>query len=394
MTKTTRSVMGIVVAVLVLPEPVYAEAWIIRPSLSAEGGYDDNVRLSATNEQEVYSMRVSGEAEFGRLTERTDVRALLGIDLIQYYDEDSVPDEDNEYAGLALQHRLSELSTLRVDGSYKRDTILRSVELFDPETPGAEPGGDIDIGLTDVEVRRQRVVLNPAWRRSLSELSNLGIAYRLADVTYDEEEGTDLIDYSRHMLSAAYGRDLSEVTTGSLTLRYGTFRPDQGSDVDTYELFGGVNYKYSQILEAGLDAGAFYWERDDQDDTGWIYAVYARRKGELTELYGRLERQLYSSGTGDLVETDQLLVRLQHRFSPRTSLLMSGRVYQTEGISDFRSDRDFISFEPGLSWSITRAWTFGARYRYRWIDRQQDPDDADSSAVFATFRYTRPTELD
>lgn len=394
MMKTTRAIMGMAVAVLVLPADVYAEAWVIKPSVAAEAGYDDNVRLSATNEEDVYSTRLSGEARFGRLTPRTEVRALLGIDLIQYYDEETVPDEDNEYGGLTLQHRLSELSTIGVNGSFKRDTILRSVELFDPEIPGAEPGADVDIGLTDVEVRRRRVVINPSWRRSLSELSNLGIAYRLENAAYDEEEGTDLVDYTRHTLSADYGRELSALTRGNVTLRYGIFEPDRGGEVDTYEFFGGVNHKYTEILEAGFDAGAFYWERDNQDDTGFVYAVYAQRKGELTHLYGRLERQLYSTGTGDLVETDQFLVRLQHNFSPRTSLLMIGRVYQTDGLSGVQADRDYITFEPGMTWAISRAWSVGARYRYRWVDRQEDLDEADSSAVFATIRYTRPTELE
>ena len=112
-----------------------ADEWVIRPAAKLEQRYDDNYRLSISSPDEVYTTRVAVESKLSRLTERAEADGLVRFDFIRYSgDTEELEDENNQLLHFSSLYRTSELNRLSIAGTYKRDTLLRTVEIIvDPE---------------------------------------------------------------------------------------------------------------------------------------------------------------------------------------------------------------------------------------------------------------------
>ena len=55
---------------------------------------------------------------------------------------------------------------------------------------------DSDLGLVKRQTRRERAVLSPFWAYDLNETVNVRLDYRYADISYQNREALNLVDYS------------------------------------------------------------------------------------------------------------------------------------------------------------------------------------------------------
>lgn len=384
-------------------QTVGADAWQIQPSVSLQGSYDDNARMIAEGEKDqVFATSLIGELELSRLSEVFETRGVLRWDAIKYSgDDDRLQDRDNQLA--RLQHvTKGELHEWGLEASYRRDTLLRTVNVsFDAEDDvELEPDDDVDDVLVRRSVRRNRTVIRPNWTRDLSERWRLLTEYRYNNVAFDDIGAETLTDYTDHTVTLGTQYDLSELDIVSLAVDANRYTAD---DFDrTYESVAvrtGYSHQFSELMTGVVDVGvsrvSFDTETESGDNTGIIFNVGGSRRTALTRFTGTIGRRLYPSGSGDVIRSDELVFRMNRKLTELSGLKVRARLFENEALSRDRpeANRRFLLAEAGWNKRITRWWTVEASYRYRRQKRDIDPDNAESNAVFLSVKYTRPSDL-
>lgn len=382
-----------------LADAAFAQAWVVSPSISLSQEYEDNFRLDTDSpNDQVFTTVLSGEVEASRLTEVLDLRAFARYDAIHYEgDDDDLADKHNQFAGLGSLYR-TELGEWELDGSYRRDTVERTLNvLIDPGEVIIDPGEDIDENLSRRQVRRERILIQPAWRRSLTELTEVELAYEFNDTSYDEPEGINFTDFTEHTVTGQLFRDITQRTTLNGIVDVNFYRGDEDREFDNYALSGGIDHEFSELLQVGAELGVRFTsfetpDEEDGEETGFVGSVYGERNAESNSTRLEYRRQVLPSGAGELLETDLFTVRLNQELQPNLGFLLQGRFFRTRSdVEGSTNDRYYASIEPGLRWALTQDWSVDFFYRYEWEERDVDDDSADNHVAFISLNYVLPT---
>lgn len=378
-------------------DTVHAQAWVVTPSISLGQEYDDNFRLSTDSPTEqVYTTVLSGAVEVSRLTEIWQLRAFGQYDAIHYEgDDDDLADKHNQFAGFSSIYE-TQRGELALEGSYRRDSILRTLNFdIDPGGVIIDPADDIDIDLVQRQVRRERFVIGPAWRRNLTELTELELAYEFQDTSYDDPEGLDLIDFYEHSGAVELTRQLTPLTSISTTVGADFYRGDEEREYDNYSLAGSAEHEFSQTTRGGAGVGIRYTSFDtpneDGDEIGAIGFIFGERRTQLARYFLRYEKQLLPSGAGELIDSDIVTLRVNRELRPRLDFFLRGRFFRNRSeLEGSTADRYYFSVQPGLTWEFTRAWSLDASYRFDWEERDVDDDSANTHILFVALNYIWP----
>lgn len=395
--KSTAMGLGLLPLAVFFADTVYAQAWVVTPSISLGQEYDDNFRLSTDSPtDQVYTTVLSGAVEVSRLTEIWQLRGFGQYDAIHYEgDDDDLADKHNQFAGFSSIYE-TQRGELALEGSYRRDSILRALN-FDVDPGGVivDPGDDIDVDLVQRQIRRERFIIGPAWRRNLTELTQLELSYEFQDTSYDDPEGLDLIDFSKHTVSAGLARELSPLTSITTTAAVDFYRGDEEREYDNYSFVGGVDREFTQTTRGGAGVGFRYTSFDtpdeDGDELGVVGFLYGERRTQLGRYFLRYEKQLLPSGAGELLDSDLVTARVNRELRPRLDFFLRGRFFRNRSeLENSSADRYYFSIQPGLTWEFTRAWSLDASYRFDWEERDIDDDSANTHIVFVALNYSWP----
>lgn len=374
----------------------YAQTWEILPSLQLQMEYNNNFDLTPDAPIEGFASEIIGSLDISRLTEIWQFRGFGEVDATQY-SSDELDNTTNYFFGFASRYN-PERSDWRLDGSYKRDTLFRTLDRI-VTTQGVTPGQgeDVDVLLPQPEERqvtRELRTIKPTFGAQLSERSRIQLSYNLNDVAYSETQGTDLSDYRNHRLTLQNSYSLTE-RDALVTIAGANLYRASGVDrkYDSYGLLAGVDHRFSEQSRGGFRVGiqhtSFETPNENGDESGFLGSIFGSRKTEDTVFDATLERNLYPSGSGGMVQTDQILLRMNKELSPRLAFLLTARAFRTEsvGTRNNQNDRNYLSFEPALNWALTESWSVQASYNYVRQKEQGDPEAADSNAVFVSLNY-------
>ncbi len=383
---------------------VRAEGWIVTPALSVDERFDGNFRLDTEPKDSVWTSTLSGRVELARKTDTTELRAFGLISGLFYSGETrGLPNQSNQLAGVSGLKR-TELDAWGLNSTYTRDSVIRTVDLI------VEPGGvesdvaqDIDVDLTETPVRRARFRVSPSWRRTLTERSDFQFLYRFQDVSFEEVEGQSLTDFRDHDINGQLSYNLTDVDTLLAIADVGLFRPDNITEWNSYSLQLGAERDFSRTMSAGFTAGGRYTTikasvgglQAESDDTGFVGKVYGNMRTESARFRAALERQLLPSGSGDMLQTDQLLIDMTQGISDQFAFLMRFRAFKTKSLvlTDSSSDRTYLEVIPSLQWNLDPSWTVEASYRFARDDREDDPEAAIGNSVAVSLTYEQPRIL-
>jgi hypothetical protein len=390
--------MMCLVTVPFLADAAFAQAWVVSPEISLSQEYEDNYRLESDSPtDQVFTTVLTGSVEASRLTEIWDLRAFARYDAIHYEgDDDDLADKHNQFVGLGSLYR-TELGEWELDGSYRRDTIQRTLDiLIDPIEVIVDPGEDIDDNISRRQVRRERILLQPSWRRNLTELTEAELSYVFNDTSYDTPPEINIIDFTEHTATAQLFRDISLVTTLNATVEGNFYRGDEDREFDNYALLVGADHEFSELMSAGFALGARFTSFDtpgeDGDETGLVGLAYGERRTESSRVRFEYSRQLRPSGGGELLETDLVTLRLDQDLRPQLDFLLRGRFFRNRSdVEGSNNDRYYASFEPGLRWALTQDLSVDVFYRYEWEDRDTEDDSAENHVAFISLNYVWPT---
>lgn len=381
-----------------------AAVWLFDPTVTLSQEYDDNYRLStiSSNEDEVSTTKLSGELALKGKSERFDLKALLGLDAINYSgDDDNLDDKSNQSVRLTSSYRTTERSKFSLKGNYFRDTIVRTTQsLFlpvDDDIP-FDPDQDVDVNLVRDDVRRTRFRISPGWNYRLSESTSLGLGYTYNELSLSgEDSNSGLVESDSQKIEANIKMQVTEkdMVTGRISESY--FRPDNDRDVDTLEVTLGWVHKFSESFEMDFKVGGRDSDFDNaqkSSDSGFVGNIGATKRTGRTTYRVNIERRENPSSSGNQVEVDEIKVDIQRALTEKLTFSFGGRFFDTETTDDSNSNsnREYISFEPRLSWRFLPSWVAGAGYKYA----EEDLDDGgsgDSNGAFINISWSPPRQF-
>ncbi|MBK8161677.1 MAG: outer membrane beta-barrel protein [Gammaproteobacteria bacterium] len=389
------------VLILVLQTGVSgADEWSLTPSVQLRNQYDDNIFLSVDDPVSTWGGSLSPLIDLRKRT----TTGFLGIGarlIFNRYATDEIRDTNIQLLTISGRSA-TQLSRYNLTGSYRRDTTIATVsaapEDDDEEDGQAVDAPDVDAGLVETQVRRNRLSLRPSWTYSLARLTSLRLSYSLNSTNYSDDAGTSLEDYRRYRISAAITHRLTQGDQLSVNVGAGTYKsPDRGSETDDYSLSVGLSHNYSPLLRGNVTVGVrssttTFNDVEDDSTGGSLTASLVKKSTELTTYRFQAGRNLYPSGAGTLVLSDHLQARVLHQISPVLSFSLFANV-QKNSSPDFFSgsvDRLYYDIEPGFRYLLTRLWSIDGSYRYRWQEYEDRADSADSNAVFVAINYAWP----
>lgn len=379
----------------------WADAWQINPTLSLRQSYDDNFRLTDSKDK-VWGTNLIASVKLSRLTEDLDINGLVRLDFVKYSgDTDSISDKNNQLFSFNIDKKYA-LDQLQLKTLLRRDTLLRSVQLyFDPGEVEIEPGVGVNSAVVPRNVRRSRAIIRPSWDHKFTERLSGGLEYRYEGVTYDNiGQGEQLLDYRTHTVYARSRYALSERHQAIGTVATSKFDPDQTPTSYNVALRVGVHGQLSETQSYGLEIGPRYSRvgragESDDTDLGASALAFVELKQEVTRYRAQYEHRLRPSSNGKVLETDELILNAYHSLSPRFRLSMRTRMYGTGvlGTSSGGTVKNYLQAAPALTYVIDPDWRIRLSYRFTTIERSNQSREY-SNAGFISLNYSAKSFLD
>jgi hypothetical protein len=382
----------------------YGAEWSFRPSLQARALFVDNIYMRAEDPVSTWGGTISPMLN---LTRRTPTGAVdVGGRLIfHHYDEEAIRDTDVRLLTLSGRTR-AKRSRWNVRGFYKSDTTVTSITEVAVEDPVDETengdadeldGGIVDVDLVVVEIRRNQLRLQPSWTWAMTQRNSLRLGYRLNDVRYSGEDLLD--DYRTHGVEVALRRELSlrnNLEASVAAARYE--RPDREISSDDYTIRLNLTRDFSPLTRGRFAVGVRSTKvtRDDlrdESEGATVNIGLTRRPSPSTRYRMDLERSVRPSGSASAVFLSDLFrISATHDLTPRLSLMLRGLAFRNESLDPERTsaDRVYYSIETGFNRMMTRFWSIGGSYRYRWQKYAERADSVDSNGVYLSISYAWP----
>ncbi len=243
---------------LILSSLVWAE-FKLTPSISLREEYDDNIFLTADDEEEDFVTTITPAISLGYDTER--LRLSLDYSFIAWFYMHNA--SENEISHNAqLDSKLTVLRDflfLKVTDAYSRVTIDQRRQVVQDNR---------FVNTTD----SNRFTVNPYLEYPLSGTLKIKTGYTYENIWYKEEEGDD---EESHLANAGDIKEISPKLTASLFYSYSIHDIKTGGDINDYDsqnLTFGMNYQLTQKLSLNGSYGHAwldYKERDNYDSDTW-----------------------------------------------------------------------------------------------------------------------------
>ncbi len=368
----------------------HAEKWYFEPTINLRLGYDDNVRFTTQFEESAFSSFLNADTRFGFRTEVSDVKFGVALDARRYEGQSDL-NTDDQSISMDAAYR-AELNKFQLETDFKRDST-RTSEL-------------LTTGFVSETFRRNALSLHPSWQRTLNERTSLQLGYSYSDIDYDDKAiRRGFVDYRYDVADLGVVYNLSEKTNFQASLGMAKYEADNiFSESTSYWIQLGLIYQFTERLSGTALIGPRHTDFDFQDrfgqkesssDDGFIMDLSIAKKYETYTIEGGLSSSQTPSGSGTLLRTYNAKLKLHGALSERLNYSVGANFNRNESTSGFRNnqDRDYVVFEPRISWRATRWWKLTGSYRYRWQDRSgSDSETAVSNAIFINLHYVWPRE--
>jgi len=381
----------------------FAAEWSVTPRVHFGGQYDDNRTLSTSTTKEIAGSTITPGVSFNRVNPNSAASIGARAQFTQYSDNE-IRDTNVQYLIFNTHYRPQPQSIWRMNGSLRRDTTITTIQNVDElvdETIVDEDTGepiDTDVGLVEVEVRRNRLNVSPSWQYTWTERTSLNLSYGFSTVYYSDSQGADLVDHRTHALDTSLSRKMTKNDNLGMSLHFSQFNaPDNNTDSDNIS----VNVRYGHDFEQDLKGNFSVGYRDTTTTTettentsgGLVLNLGINKKQtRLTSYNVSIRHGISASGSGRVLQSDQLNVRLRSRLTARLSTSLDAQAFDTKTLEGdiTNADRVYYSIKPGLHWLMTRNWKINGSYRYRRQKRELASEAAESNSINVSINYTWP----
>jgi len=351
----------LVFSFLVALKPAAAYDWSNDYGADLTVGFDDNFRMSVDNEIETTSTALGLFADIQGATEISNMRLAIGL-VGTTYSETSIDDETS--------YNMS-LETARSD---ERLSSFLSIVLVSQATTESEL---LDTGFLEQDGTRDSVSVSPGLSYQVNERNSVLATLQLQDVSYDT---VSLTEYTNNSLLLSWRYQLDEMSNVSTSLQHAVYEPDDDDDTVTNNVYVNYEFRTSEATTYDFSVGYSEVERPDETEDSNDYAFGVNHQvDERNNFELELGNSYQASGEGSVREEDRLNLRWNHALSNRAQITVSSEGVKTDV-------RKYFSFRIGSSYRYSREVGLSASYRYR--ERDEDSNSADSNAVFFSMSYS------
>lgn len=403
-------VTALLLPALLAPAVGRAAEWTAEPSVKLRREYNDNLQLSIYPHKSVNGSLITPALDLGVASPRWNLGLNAEATQRRYSGEEGLGRDDSALKLTSLFR--TERSTWQLDASRIRDSAVISESV------------DADTGTVEALKERETDTVSPTWTWMYSPITQLQLALRQTDVSYEENSlNAGLYDYRYSSAGATLGKRLSELNQIFVYGGYSEYHvPITGFDSETLNLQAGITRNFSETTKGTLQAGRrqtdsftkggtpiyTYYQAGltiyriqtgvTQDSrtrsTGSVFTGSLETESESTDWNFSLSRSLEPSGSGGQVEQDQFKFAFNKRLSPLAGVNINGGALKlrTQEGNILSSDRTVYDFGPGAYWLWTREWSVGANYRFAHVKRVYENEAADSNSLNLWLTY-RPLKM-
>lgn len=369
--------------------------WSAKPSVEASVSNDDNIFLSDIAPISTRGVSVAPEVN---LSWRTASSTINFGGRLEFYRYTASEITDSNVSMLTLSgNTTAKRSKLSWNGFYKSDSTTTTITEVtntgaegDDGEPGDLDGGVVDVNLVEVVVRRNQFRLLPTWSYALTQSTAMRLGYRINDVRYSGEENSGLTDFWTQGVDASLSYRMSRrdtVDTGVSASRYEA--TDTNTTADNYSITLTLRHEFSPLLQGTITGGYRSTALLSGDTTGGVLNAGLVSRARSTSYRLNLLRDVYPSGTSDVLLSDQLRATVNHQISPVLSFYFNGLAFRNKSLDPAQtfSNRTYYSIDFGVQRSITRFWSIDGSYIYRWQEFDDAGKAGDSNAIYLSVNY-------
>lgn len=196
-----------------------------------------------------------------------------------------------------------------------------------------------------------------------------GFFVRRREFTGDTADD-DLEPSTSFGVNGGWSRQLTPLTSGSLSANARQFLPDEDDEDDTrtYSLSAGLSTRFSPRLSANGSLGLSVTEADGQVEPGLIADFgFNWRATSQTSVSASLSQTVEENTDGQIDNVISGNVGFSTALTQRSSLSTGARLSFENPVFDDNADENlFISIGPTYSYQLTENWRLNATYSLRY----------------------------
>lgn len=365
----------------------FAADWQLGASLTEEFVFDDNIRLEAGSPDAVWGLSTRPQVSVEGRSPRFDLGFNAGLDYSFFEGQDNL-DSFDQNAGINATLR-QQRGALGFSGQFQRATT-RTTEVDDTGT-----------------VLSDRVRLSfsggPSWSYRVTPANQVGLRATVTHVTFDTNALNDFNNYSG---GPFWSHQLTQKDTIELSGTYSRFERRTGLDLksDTAAGSAKLSHKFTPRLDGFMNAGGRYVRTMEDvfngvsivsrtdESAGFSAGAGLTLKSERASVTATYTRSASPSGSGRLQERDVIGLSGRYKVSPLFTANLRTTYFRQDAIDDgVDTKREFVSAEPGVTWTFHRDWDLRMSYRFRTQTLGDGGERVFSNAGLASVTWRLPT---
>ena len=319
-------------------------------------GWDSNVNLSSTDEQDSSFIKGTVIAEYSTGDRRTSYSVGLTYNPFYYIDAPEGIDEFQQSASINFGFRQRTTPRLTIS-----DNLYFAYEY----EPNYQIGASVARRTQPYIYGYNNLNVAYAWTKRFSTVTG----YTLSGIDYDQDSESGE-NYISHLFSQDFRYAFTRQTTGVLTYRYGITEYDNGfGDYTSQYFLAGVDHSFSRRTTGSFRVGAEVRDRDNGGSATNPYAEasfsHSLAKQTYVRWYGR-----YGFEDADIGNTSERTslrtgVSVQKRFTNRLAGNLGANYIFDQfegGGSDF--DDNIVEVSLGLDYNVYKNLVLNTGYSF------------------------------
>jgi len=389
-----------------------AADWQWDPEVILSGNYNTNYGLESLNAQNVSVAGTSVDASLhASVLDPTTQFDITPRVRAVYYPGETEFDANDAYVNSQFQQTWQRANFSLNELFWSQDVLQSFLPTTNIGTPLGQnsPGGDLAV--VDERIRQNLLVLSPTATFDLSPRETLEIQAGYLSVDYSQAVVNQVENFKNYSGGVGLGFAVTAQSTVTVRVNDLDLKPESGSTANTYGGEGEWRTHLSEVMQAyarlGLEHTTFgsvqYLSSVPGKSGGTSVTTTSggppvtsvsggfgiSRKFVAYDLFADFARSVSPDSVGAVVARDDLRVRLEHKFSERTSGYVGLRGINQTALGNsvgFTAQR-YGQAALGVEWRIFRQFSVISQYAYTTLKDANVPQAAGSNSVTISLDY-------
>jgi hypothetical protein len=393
--------LGVLVCAL-SPDLVSADDWHLNPRVVLSGSYDDNFRLDDLPADKIRvagaAVEASAQILFEDPTTRFVVTPRVHATMFPGHAEEQGNDE---FIDAQFSERW-ERAQFAMSADFWHQLVLKSYLPTTDLTAGlGKSPGSTDIGAITERNRQDFIFLSPTGTFDLTPRTHLDVQTQILDVKYADQITGVRQDFKNYEGGVGVSTQITPTSTVSLSGAASKFKPDSGSQANTYGVQGQWTVRQTEVQQAYARVGIDHTTFDQipggspltlgptGSSNSFSGGLGISRKFKTTDVFADLMRSVAPQAAGVVVAQDELRLRLEHQFSARSAGFIGLRGIKDTALQSsttFTGER-YATAAAGFEWRLYRQFSVTSQYIYSSRKTDVFSTSANSNAIEVSLIY-------